>query len=350
MIDLRAITKRFGSFTAVDGISLNIRSGEFLTLLGPSGCGKTTLLRMISGFESPDTGKVFLDEKDVTALPPYRREVNQVFQSYALFPHLTVQKNIEFGLKMRRMPREEMQTKVAAILKIVNLTNMEDRKPDQLSGGQRQRVALARALVCEPKVLLLDEPLAALDAKLRHAMQLELKRLQSKVGITFVFVTHDQEEAITMSDRIAVMNNGRIEQLGTPTEVYHRPATKFVATFLGQTNLLSAVVESRDKGVARVRLTDGTELFCNDDELPESDDVLLSIRPEHVRLSPDSSENLVEVKLTERIFKGSFEQLTLQTIGGLELTAVAGTGIHGEVSKCQLRRSDVVVVRRDLLG
>jgi spermidine/putrescine transport system ATP-binding protein len=348
MIELRNVFKKFGTFTAVDGISLNIRAGEFLTLLGPSGCGKTTLLRMISGFESPDAGSVYLGEKDVTALPPYRREVNQVFQSYALFPHLTVQKNVEFGLKMKRLPRATIGTKAAAILKIVNLAGMEDRKPDQLSGGQRQRVALARALVCEPKVLLLDEPLAALDAKLRRSMQMELKRLQAKVGITFVFVTHDQEEAITMSDRIAVMNHGRIEQLGTPFEVYHRPTTRFVATFLGQTNLLSAVVVNRKDGTARVRLTDGTELSCDDAELPAGDDVLLSIRPEHVNLSGEPSENRIEVKLVERIFKGPFEQLLLRTAGGLELLAVVGAGAcPQELTTCALRRTDMVALLRD---
>ncbi len=347
MIELRNITRRFGSFTAVDGISLTIQPGEFFTLLGPSGCGKTTLLRMISGFESPDVGQVFLGDRDVTAIPPYRREVNQVFQSYALFPHLSVQKNIEFGLKMRRLPRSEIQSRVKAILEVVNLTQMEHRKPDQLSGGQRQRVALARALVCEPSVLLLDEPLAALDAKLRRAMQLELKRLQARVGITFVFVTHDQEEAITMSDRIAVMNRGRIEQLGTPAEVYRRPVTQFVATFLGQTNLLPAVVISRENQTARVRLSDASEICCNDSELPAENDVLLCIRPEHVRLVSAEDQNSLEVKLVERIFKGAFEQLLLRTPGGLDLLAVAGSGTIGEVSRCWIRREDIVAVRRD---
>src|SRR5438067_1026387 len=218
MVELRNVTKRFGSFTAVDHIDLTIKAGEFLTLLGPSGCGKTTLLRMISGFETPTEGAVLLAGNDVTRLPPYRRDVNQVFQSYALFPHLSVWENVAFGLKMKRLPREDIRARILNVIDMVSLAGMEQRKPHQLSGGQRQRVALARALVCEPKDLLLDEPLAALDAKLPRAMQIELKRLQSRLGITFLFVTHDQEEALVMSDRIAVVNRGKIEQLGAVGE------------------------------------------------------------------------------------------------------------------------------------
>jgi spermidine/putrescine transport system ATP-binding protein len=339
MIELRNIHKQFGSFVAVDDISLSIRAGEFLTLLGPSGCGKTTLLRMISGFESPDRGQIFLNEVDVTGLPPYRRAVNHVFQSYALFPHLTVRKNIAFGLRMRRMPSDVIAKKVAAAIELVSLAGMEDRLPDQLSGGQRQRVALTRALVCEPRVLLLDEPLAALDAKLRRSMQLELKRLQARVGITFVFVTHDQEEAITMSDRIAVMNQGRIEQLGSPVEIYHRPATKFVATFLGQTNLLPGKMVS--KGC--VQLADGTKLRCDAGSV--GGEVLLSIRPERVGLSSDGGENVVQMKLVERIFKGAFEQYLLRSAGGLELVAVGNTPSRvGEVLACQLPSTDLISI------
>jgi spermidine/putrescine transport system ATP-binding protein len=341
VIELRSLRKQFGSFVAVDDISLNIRAGEFLTLLGPSGCGKTTLLRMISGFESADAGQVFLNGQDVTRLPPYLREVNQVFQSYALFPHLSVRNNIAFGLRMRRMPREAIAKKVTAAIELVSLSGMEDRLPDQLSGGQRQRVALARALVCEPRVLLLDEPLAALDAKLRRSMQLELKRLQARVGITFVFVTHDQEEAITMSDRIAVMNQGRIEQLSSPMEAYHRPVTRFVATFLGQTNLLTARVELPGS----LRLADGTELKC--DAGTAGSEVLLSIRPERVGLSSTGSENVVEMKLVERIFKGAFEQYLLRNDRGLELTAVGQTRAQiGDLVRCQLSPADLVSIAR----
>ena len=338
MIELRNISKKFGAFTAVDDVNLSIAAGEFLTLLGPSGCGKTTLLRMISGFESPDRGAIFLSGRDVTALPPYRREVNQVFQSYALFPHLSVAGNIAFGLRMRRMSRAVIAQKVAAVIGIVSLSGMEDRMPNQLSGGQRQRVALARALVCEPKVLLLDEPLAALDAKLRRSMQLELKGLQNRVSITFVFVTHDQEEAITMSDRIAVMNRGRIEQLGSPREVYYQPATKFVATFLGQTNLLPATVIDAQ----RARLSDETVLVCDVAGCVVGQEILLSVRPEHVGLSPVSGENVIEVTLVERTFKGAFEQLHLRTSHGLDLIAVGAPA--GDVLRCQIRRENLVRV------
>ena len=341
MVEVRDVHKSFGSFVAVGGVSLSIKDGEFLTLLGPSGCGKTTLLRMLSGFETPDRGSIWLDGKDVTADPPYRRDVNQVFQSYALFPHLTVEKNVAFGLRMKRLPRAEIKTKVSDAIETVSLTGMATRLPSELSGGQRQRVALARALVCEPKVLLLDEPLSALDAKLRRTMQLELKRLQAKVGITFVFVTHDQEEALTMSDRVAVMNAGHVEQLGPAADVYHRPATPFVATFLGQTNLLSAAVV----GPGRVRLADGSELAC-DGPLPAAAEALLSVRPERVTLHADGPG--IAATVVERVFRGSVEQYTLRTPGGLDLTAVVtgGTGVGAGTVYCRIDPADVSVVAR----
>ena len=275
MIHLQSVTKRFSTFLAVDNVSLDIRGGEFITLLGPSGCGKTTILRMISGLETPSEGRVLLDGNDVTDLPPYRRDVNQVFQSYALFPHLRVAENIAFGLKMKKIGREERERRVSEAIAMVELGGLEGRKPSELSGGQRQRVALARAIVNRPKVLLLDEPLAALDAKLRRAMQIELKRLQSRLGITFVFVTHDQEEALVMSDRIAVMNRGRVEQLGDVAEIYHRPQTSFVASFLGQANVLNANVSNEC-----LRIDDSLELKVS--ETPKTSEVLISIRPEKI--------------------------------------------------------------------
>jgi putative spermidine/putrescine transport system ATP-binding protein len=237
-VRLQGVRKRFGEVVAVDGIDLEVTSGEFFSILGPSGSGKTTCLRMIAGFEAPTEGRVWLGGKDVSNLPPYERDVNTVFQDYALFPHMTVGENVEYGLRVKKVPRDERAKRMADALRMVRLEGFDRRKPVQLSGGQRQRVALARALVNRPKVLLLDEPLGALDLKLRQAMQIELKQIQQQVGLTFIYVTHDQEEALTMSDRLAVMNAGRVEQVGTPVEVYEQPATDFVAGFIGVSNLL----------------------------------------------------------------------------------------------------------------
>jgi len=355
MVELRSVTKRFGSsFTAVDNVDLTINAGEFITLLGPSGCGKTTLLRMISGFETPSHGTVLLNGQDVTHLPPYRRDVNQVFQSYALFPHLNVADNIAFGLRMKKVPRAEINQRVAAAAYLVSLAGFEERKPSQLSGGQRQRVALARAIVCEPKVLLLDEPLSALDAKLRHAMQIELKRLQQKIGITFVFVTHDQEEALTMSDRIAVINKGKIEQLGPAAEIYHKPRTTFVANFIGQANILESTVIDRTPTEARVRLEGGIELFVNAADLsPTAKTALVSIRPEKICMQrqPTQNRNVFEATVIEELFKGAIDQLLIQTASGLELTVMAANesvtqeSFHvGDKIFCQLHADDIVVV------
>jgi putative spermidine/putrescine transport system ATP-binding protein len=237
-VTLRGLTKRFDDVVAVDSVDLHVDAGEFVSLLGPSGCGKTTTLRLIAGFERPDEGSVLIGGDDVAALPPYRRDVNTVFQSYALFPHLRVLDNVSYGLKQRGFSKEERHDRARAMLELVRLPEVEARKPKQLSGGQQQRVALARALVMEPKVLLLDEPLGALDLKVRRQLQIELKRIQETVGVTFVYVTHDQEEALAMSDRVAVMNAGRIEQVGTPREIYDSPASPFVADFIGETNFI----------------------------------------------------------------------------------------------------------------
>jgi putative spermidine/putrescine transport system ATP-binding protein len=241
-VHLLGVVRRFGDVTAVDGIDLEVRDGEFFSMLGPSGSGKTTTLRMIAGFELPDAGRIELHGRDVTDIPPYDRDVNTVFQDYALFPHMTVGENVGYGLLVRKVPKDERKRRVADALRMVRLEAFDARKPGQLSGGQRQRVALARALVNRPAVLLLDEPLGALDLKLRQEMQIELKSIQQEVGITFIYVTHDQEEALTMSDRLAVFNHGRIEQLGTPADVYERPATPFVAGFVGTSNLIVGAV------------------------------------------------------------------------------------------------------------
>jgi spermidine/putrescine transport system ATP-binding protein len=286
-VEARGVSKQFGTgadaVLALDDVSLAISRNEFFTLLGPSGCGKTTLLRLIAGFDQPSRGDILLDGSDVAGLPPFRRPVNTVFQSYALFPHMTVAENISFGLEMRRVGKAEAAARVAEMLRLVKMTGLERRRPAQLSGGQQQRVALARALANRPKVLLLDEPLSALDFKLRKEMQIELKKLQLETGITFIFVTHDQEEALTMSDRIAVMERGRILQVGTPTDIYEHPTRRFVADFIGDTNFLEAKVVGAEGGSARVRLPSGAELPARSlNGVSAGATVTIAVRPERV--------------------------------------------------------------------
>jgi putative spermidine/putrescine transport system ATP-binding protein len=279
-VRLEGVTKRFGDVRAVDGVDLDVRDGEFFSMLGPSGSGKTTTLRMIAGFELPSEGRILLHGEDVSRKPPFERDVNTVFQDYALFPHLSVAQNVEYGLLVKKVPRDERMRRVADALRMVRLEGFDARKPGQLSGGQRQRVALARALVNRPRVLLLDEPLGALDLKLREEMQIELKSIQQQVGITFIYVTHDQEEALTMSDRLAVFNRGRIEQVGSPADVYERPATRFVAGFVGTSNLLSGEVARAIVGDA------GT----------------FTVRPEKIHLAePDSAVGADESSALGRI-------------------------------------------------
>ncbi|HEY1488448.1 MAG TPA: ABC transporter ATP-binding protein [Micromonosporaceae bacterium] len=281
-VRLDGISKSFDGNYAVKDVTLDIASGEFFSLLGPSGCGKTTSLRMIGGFADPTDGRILLDGVDVTGLPPNRRNVNTVFQSYAVFEHLSVADNVAFGLKRQGTPKAEMRSRVAEMLSLVQLDGMADRRPRTLSGGQRQRVALARALVCRPAVLLLDEPLAALDLKLRRQMQVELKQIQREVGVTFVFVTHDQDEALTMSDRIAVMNGGLVEQCGTPEDVYERPGTRFVASFMGTSNLMAGVYTAD----GRVTLDGGPSVAVGKrDGFANGAAVNISIRPEKIWLS-----------------------------------------------------------------
>jgi spermidine/putrescine transport system ATP-binding protein len=274
------VTKRFDDFVAVDDLSLELGRGEFFTLLGPSGCGKTTTLRMIAGFERPSEGAIEIEGEDVAALPPHRRPTNTVFQSYALFPHLSVEDNVAFGLKRKRVPKDEIAERVTTELRRVGLAAEANRRPSQLSGGMQQRVALARALVNLPKVLLLDEPLGALDLKLRKGLQIELKRIQREVGITFVYVTHDQEEALTMSDRIAVMNRGRVEQVGVPEEIYERPSTTFVAGFIGVSNLMPATVA----GPSSVRLDNGPEVTGETSGMSTGERCYAVVRPEKLRV------------------------------------------------------------------
>ena len=305
-VRLEDVVKEFPETRAVDGISLEIPRGSFFALLGPSGCGKTTTLRMIGGFEEVTSGRILLGDRDVVGLPPYKRDVNTVFQSYALFPHMTVADNVAFGLQRKRLPKGEVKTRVAEILELVDLAGREGRKPRQLSGGQQQRVALARAIVNNPRVLLLDEPLGALDLKLRKQMQLELKRIQNEVGITFVHVTHDQEEAMTMADTIAVMNGGRIEQLGTPAELYERPRSAFVAGFLGKSNLLEGTIT----GDGLIRLVDGSELRASTNG--SHGPVSIGVRPEKISLS-DGGVNRLSGKVKESAYIGVATEVVVAT-------------------------------------
>jgi spermidine/putrescine transport system ATP-binding protein len=322
-IRLVGLVKLYGDVRAVDGIDLDIGGGEFFSLLGPSGCGKTTTLRMIGGFERPSTGRIELRGRDITAAPPDHRPVNMVFQNYALFPHLSVGENVAFGLRRRKVPNDEIRTRVDEALTLVRLEGFERRRPDQLSGGQQQRVALARALVNRPTVLLLDEPLGALDLKLRRQLQVELKRIQAEVGITFVYVTHDQEEALTMSDRIAVMNAGRVEQLGTPEELYDRPATRFVADFIGTTNLLAGEVESLEPGTAVVRLNSGDRCHVDRDGLAVGSTIEISVRPECVAVGEPvgATETAVPGRVEQVAFLGTTIEYHVRTAGGLDLVA-----------------------------
>jgi spermidine/putrescine transport system ATP-binding protein len=303
------VTKRFDDVVAVDALSLEIERGSFFALLGPSGCGKTTTLRMIGGFEEPNDGAIYLGDRPVTGLPPYKRDVNTVFQSYALFPHLNVRDNVAFGLRRKGVKGKEAAGSVKEMLRIVGLEGMEGRKPRQLSGGQQQRVALARALVNSPRVLLLDEPLGALDLKLRKQMQLELKAIQHDVEITFIHVTHDQEEAMTMADRIAVMNRGRIEQLGTPTELYETPRTAFVAGFLGVSNL----IPGRVSGEGAVQLRGGPEVRVSPSVLQgRTGDVAVGIRPEKIEVG-DAQENVLSGRVVESAYVGVATQYIVET-------------------------------------
>ena len=288
-IAVERVTKRFGEVTAVNDVSLTIPGGEFFSMLGPSGCGKTTTLRMIAGFEAPDAGRILLEGRDVSHVPPARRNVNMVFQAYGLFPHMSVADNVAFGPRIKKLSKEETASRVAEVIRTVRLEGMEDRRPGQLSGGQQQRVALARALVNRPAALLLDEPLGALDLKLRKEMQLELKDLQQRTGTTFVYVTHDQEEAMTMSDRIAVMNGGVVEQLATPRELYQRPASAFVAGFIGTSNLVTMRVDRREEGLLVMDLGEGERILAVDPGGDGGPERTITVRPEWIKLAPEDA-------------------------------------------------------------
>jgi spermidine/putrescine transport system ATP-binding protein len=305
-VELHGVTKSYGAARAVDHIDLFVAHGQFYSLLGPSGCGKTTTLRLIAGFEQPDQGRILIGGRDVASLPPYRRDVNTVFQHYALFPHMTVEENVAFGLQEKRVAAAELKRRTGEALEMVQLESLRDRKPRQLSGGQQQRVALARALVNRPTVLLLDEPLGALDLKLRKEMQIELKALQQQVGITFVYVTHDQEEALTMSDRIAVMADGGILQEGSPREIYEHPGTRFVADFIGMSNFLVGEVVAQDAGRVLVKITDSLKVWClSGGTSTPGTSVTVAVRPEKIEISNAPPTSAVNV-WTGRVVAGTF--------------------------------------------
>jgi spermidine/putrescine transport system ATP-binding protein len=322
-VTLEGLSKRFGDVEAVRRLDLRVQEGEFFSLLGPSGCGKTTTLRLIAGFEQPTSGRIVLGERDVTDTPPHKRPVNTVFQNYALFPHLNVRDNVGFGLRFKEVPRGERDGLVERALALVRMERFARRKPAQLSGGEQQRVALARALVLNPSVLLLDEPLGALDAKLRRALQIELKTIQEQVGITFVYVTHDQEEALTMSDRIAVMSDGLVQQVGTPREVYEEPETTFVADFLGVSNLMAGEADGR----GRVRVGDA-ELIAGRGDLEAIGEVQVTIRPERVQLEPPGPEgnNRLRGSVTRVVYLGATTNVLLELAQGERLQASLQSG------------------------
>ncbi|MDO4530843.1 MAG: ABC transporter ATP-binding protein [Bacillota bacterium] len=319
IITLEGVVKRFGNNEVVKDLNLEIAEGEFLTLLGPSGCGKTTTLRMIAGFEEASAGTIKVEGERVENKEPFERNVNTVFQNYALFPHMTVFNNIAYGLTIKKVPKAEINERVTEMLRMVQMEPYAKRKPDELSGGQKQRVAIARALVNRPKVLLLDEPLGALDLKLRKQMQIELKRLQKKLGITFIYVTHDQEEALTMSDRIAVMHDGILEQLDSPTEIYENPKTRFVAGFIGESNIFDGKVIEKEGNVLTVETEEGTVQVCGED-FAVGEEMHVSIRPEYLEASPSPVKGFtLSGTIKDFIYQGSVVKTAIDLKGGMEV-------------------------------
>ena len=318
---LKGISKVFGKLRAVDDVSLEIGDGDFFTLLGPSGCGKTTLLRVIAGFYTPDKGEVVFGDRIMNDVPPHRRETGMVFQNYALFPHLTVWENIAYGLRVRKVGRAEMDARIGEMIRSVRLEGLEKRFPSQLSGGQQKRVALARALVISPQILLMDEPLSNLDAKLRVAMREEIRRIQKELGITTIYVTHDQEEAMAVSDRIAILNLGRLEQLGSPAEIYFRPRSRFAADFMGGSNILELRVLSYDDAASTLRAETGGATLSLKAPRPAGERAYLSVRPEWVRLVDESGEDVIEGTVESTTFLGALVRYRVKALGGRSITA-----------------------------
>lgn len=328
-VEFKSVSKFFGDVKAVDDVDLQVHKGEFFALLGPSGCGKTTSLRMIGGLEHPDKGDVFINGVRVNHVPPYERDASIVFQNLALFPHMTVAQNIAFGLKLKKLPRDQINAKVSDMLNLVQLSGMEKRRPDQLSGGQQQRVAVARSLILQPEVLLLDEPLAALDRKLRKEMQIELRRIQRDVGITFIYVTHDQKEALSMSDRIAVMKDGKIVQLGSPEDIYEQPRTRFVADFMGASNVFDAKINQQNDEQFTMRTTNGLDVLSRIGKTLESDPIGFSVRPEAVQMmagnEKPSLENAYQGKVTSLVYLGDVVEVEVELESGDQLVAFVNT-------------------------
>ncbi len=337
IVEIEGVNKIYGTNHVVRNMNLSVGEGEFLTLLGSSGCGKTTTLRMIAGFEEPTSGSIRVEGEPIEEKEPYERNVNTVFQSYALFPHKTIYDNIAYGLKMKKVPKAEIKERVAEMMEMVQLGGFEKRYPSQLSGGQKQRVAIARALINRPRVLLLDEPLGALDLKLRKQMQIELKRLQKKLNITFIYVTHDQEEALTMSDRIAVMHDGVIDQLGTPTEIYEHPATRFVATFIGETNTYDGCISSITDGVAVMTLENGIVSVACPDDFSILEYATVSVRPEKMRFSSSPVEGFgLQAQVKDYIYVGSVLKCIVSLPNGneLKIERLAGQELPPVGSRC----------------
>ena len=337
IVEIEGVNKIYGSNHVVRNLNLSIEEGEFLTLLGSSGCGKTTTLRMIAGFEEPTSGTIMVEGERVEEKEPFERNVNTVFQSYALFPHKTIYDNIAYGLKMKKVPKAEIRERVTEMMEMVQLSGFEKRYPSQLSGGQKQRVAIARALINRPRVLLLDEPLGALDLKLRKQMQLELKRLQKKLNITFIYVTHDQEEALTMSDRIAVMHDGIIDQLASPTEIYEHPATKFVATFIGETNIYDGCITRIEDGIAAMTLENGAVSVKCPEDFSLLEYATISVRPEKMKFAASPVEGFeLEAQVKDYIYVGSVLKCIVSLPNGneLKIERLAGQDLPPIGSKC----------------
>jgi len=325
IVRLEDFSKSYGEKQVIKKLDLDIYEGEFLTLLGSSGCGKTTLLRSISGLDTPTTGKVYIDGEDVTNVEPPKRQVNTIFQNYALFPLMTIEDNIAFGLKMKKIPKKQIQKRVKEMLELVHLEGYEKRKPKDLSGGEQQRVSIVRGLINNPKVLLLDEPLSALDLKLRKKMQIELKQLQRKLGITFIYVTHDQDEALSMSDRIVVLRDGHIEQIGSPVEVYENPKTLYVADFLGEANVFNGKITSIEDGKYTITTSDGNKLSFINGEFEKRDKVNLIIRPENVKISKKEKKNgCLKAKIYEQVYDGAFTKILMNVGDNIVKAIISG--------------------------